>query len=208
MRTSALTPTYAPLPFGQVRADASSATPNLAAKAVAAFDALLHEINPDAARVDLPRMQGLTQWLASLTPDTAHDVLDLRLRRMEQLRAMLADPDWNTDPALRIRIGKLLHYLDQDNGENLIPPDTPVVGMLDDVLLFELAWPIFEAEAEEYRDFCAYRDSEHPDGSADQQRTAWMRDRLAELTLLRHEAEIHDGHYLDVSAPRDGFHVA
>lgn len=211
MRATALTPTYAPLPFGRTPADASPATANAMLstdpKAVARFDALVHELNPDAARVDTVRLEGLTRWLASLTPDAAHEVLEVRLQRMEQLRSMLADPDWDTGPALRMRIEKLLGYLDQAD-DHLIPQDTPIVGLLDDVLLFELAWPIFEAEAEEYRDFCAWRDSEHPSGTGDQQRAAWLRDRLAELALLRHQARVHDGHYVDVRAPDAVFHVA
>lgn len=208
MHTSTLTPAYEPLPFGRTvpAGNTLPGGPVIDPAAVARFDALLHEINPDAARVDADRLQGLTRWLASLTPETAHGVLLLRLRRMDELRSMLADPDWNTGPALRQRIQKLLAYLDQ--GDNLIPQDTPVIGLLDDVLLFELAWPVFEAEAEEYRDFCAWRDSEHPSGNGDQQRAAWLRDRMAELALLRHQARVHAEHYIDVSAPRDVFHVA
>lgn len=211
MSASALTPTYAPLPFGRTPAPPADPpqipVPAVNAQAVARFDALLHELNPDAPRVDAPRLQALTQWLASMPPETARDVLALRLRRVEQLRAMLADPDWDTDEPLRQRIDKLLGYMDREPG--LLPHTAPVVGLLDDVLLFELAWPVFEAEAEEYRDFCAWRDSEHPAGDAGQQRAAWLRDRLAELALLRHMARVHDEHYAtDVRLPERGFHVA
>ncbi len=210
MRTSALTPGYAPLPFGfdyaaDSRHDARLSTPDFSADAVAGFDALLHEINPDALRVNPPRLRALVRWLASLTPRQAHAVIDVRMCRMRQLRGLLDDPDWDVDPAMHARLRKLLDYVDRD--DDLIPDTTPVLGLLDDVLLFELAWPAFDAEAEEYRDFCRYRQVEHPAGDGAQQRDAWVRDCLAELALLRHHARVHDSHYAVGRIPGTVFRV-
>lgn len=162
-------------------------------EAIAQFDALLHEINPDAVRVDPARLQHLMQWLLSLPADATHDVLDGRLQRIEQLRAMLDDPDWDTGDAMRLRLAKLLDYVDRE--DDLIADQEPMIGLLDDVLLLELTWPAFATEAEEYRDFCSYRDNRHPTGSGSEQRAAWVRDRLAELALWRHRGEVRDGRY-------------
>ena len=109
----------------------------------------------------------------TLPDDTASDVLDRRLRRINELRAMLDDPDWDADDATRARLEKLFGYIDRDDG--LISDHEPLLGLLDDVLLIELAWPAFAEEAEEYRDFSAYRSDEHPAGSGGEQRAAWLR---------------------------------
>ena len=161
--------------------------------AIAQFDALLHEINPDAVRVDAGRLQHLMQWLLALPAETAHDVLDRRLQRIEQLRAMLDDVDWDTGDAARLRLVKLLEYVDRE--DDMIADREPMIGQLDDVLLLELAWPAFAAEAEDYSDFCSYRHDRHPTGSGSEQRAAWIRDRLAEIALWRHRLEVRSGHY-------------
>ena len=130
----------------------------------------------------------------TLPDDTASDVLDRRLRRINELRAMLDDPDWDADDATRARLEKLFGYIDRDDG--LISDHEPLLGLLDDVLLIELAWPAFAEEAEEYRDFSAYRSDEHPAGSGGEQRAAWLRDRLAEIGLLQHQLRVNDSHYI------------
>ncbi|WP_147651566.1 hypothetical protein [Vulcaniibacterium gelatinicum] len=216
MRHAVPTPTDDPLPLAQPHASVNTgaampatAPPPVPLRddAIAAFDALLHEIHPDAPRVDQARVQALCRWLVSLPPQAARDVLERRLRRLEELRAMLADPDWNTDPALAARVRKLLAYLDQD--DDLIPDRQPLLGKLDDVLLLELAWPACAVEMEEYGDFRAYRQDEHPAGDGATRRAAWLRDRLAEIALWRHRLRVHTGHYAPSGATfSELFHVA
>lgn len=207
MRLNVPTPTDDPLPLAGASAG-DVPTPTglpLRADAVARFDALLHELNPDAVRVDPERVRALGAWLASLPPHAAQDVLDRRLRRMEELRAMLEDADWDADEAIRVRLRKLFAYLDQD--DDLIPDREPVLGKLDDVLLIELAWPAFATEAEDYRDFNAYRAEAHPIGSGPQQRAAWIRDRLTEIALWQHHLRVNDSHYSYRGHPVEPFHI-
>jgi uncharacterized membrane protein YkvA (DUF1232 family) len=207
MRFSTPIPTDEPLPFARVR-DRTDAMPGgvaLDGEAVARFDALLHELHPDAVRVDPERVQNLCAWLASLPPQSAHDVLDRRLRRMEELRAMLDDDDWDADDAIRLRLHGLIGYIDQV--EDLIPDHEPLLGKLDDVLLIELAWPAFAAEADDYRDFCAYRSEEHPPGNGNEQRQSWIRDRMAEIALWQHNLRVNHSHYSYSGHPREPFHI-
>lgn len=206
MRPSAPTPTDDPLPLASARDDIPvPADLPLRGAAVAQFDALLHELNPDAVRVDPERVQALCVWLASLPPRAAQDVLDHRLHRIEELRAILDDADWDADESIRVRLRKLFAYIDQD--DDLIPDHEPLLGKLDDVLLLELAWPAFASEAEDYRDFSEYRRAEHPDGSGDEQRAAWIRDRLAEIALWQHHLRVNDSHYVYSGHPLEPFHV-
>lgn len=209
MRMPHPTPTANPLPFEHYRggvtddlgAPAGFAEIALSGPAVVQFDNLVHELYPDAARVDQPRLQQLAAWLLSLPEDQARIELEARLKRLDELRAMLDDSAWDSHDAMRMRVNKLLAYIDRE--DDLIPDSLPLLGRLDDVLLIELAWPAFAEEADEYRDFCNYRQTERPSGTPDEQREAWLRDRLAEIELLRRDTRIIDEHFTDDRAPDD-----
>lgn len=211
MRMPHPTPTSEPLPFERDSAlprnrvgyePAMAITP----AAIAAFDALVHELHPDAARVDAARLQRLAGWLAALPASEARRVVDERMQSLLDLRAMAADPAWDSDAAMQARLAKLFAYVDND--QDLIPDKVPLLGLLDDVLLIELTWPAFAAEAEDYRDFCVYRRIEHPSGDDAEQRAAWVRDRIAELSLLQHNARVNDSHYANGRSPEPVFRIA
>lgn len=214
MRMPHPTPTSNPLPYEHFRSGgvtddlgAPAGFPEIALSgpAVARFDDLVHELYADAARVDPERLQQLAAWLLSLPEEQARAELDARLRRVEELRALCDDEGWDCHEATRARIGKLLAYLDRE--EDLIPDRLPLLGQLDDVLLVELAWPAFSAEADEYRDFCEYRQAEQPSGTPAEQRAAWLRDRLAELELLRHNARVGEERFANGRAPEGPLRV-
>ena len=204
MRLSAPTITDDPLPLGP-SSDAPAPTFAIDPTAVVHFDALLHELYPDAVRVDEERIRHLCVWLGSMPLHTAQEVLDRRLRRLEELRAMLADPDWDPADATPARVARLV--ANADHVDDLIPDREPLLGKLDDVLLLELAWPAFAAEAEDYRDFCAYRDEAHPAGTGGEQRAAWIRDRLAEAALWQHHLRVNDRHYSWRGHAEAPFHI-
>ena len=210
MRMFHPTPTAQPLPFdhmysGMGAREDANAIP-LADAAVVQFDQLLHEIHADAPRVDGDRLQQLASWLIRLPSGQAHEVIDSRLQRVQELRALLLDDDWDADEASHARIGKLLAYIDRE--DDLIADRMPLLGQLDDVLLIELAWPAFADDVEDYRDFCAYRRAEHPDGSAQERRAAWVRDRMDELALWQHALWIREQHYAPWNLPRRLFRVS
>lgn len=110
---------------------------------------------------------------------------------------MLDDTDWDADPATRARLAKLFAYLDND--DDLIPDSTPRLGRLDDVLLAELARPAFADEADDYADYCGYREEVHPTGAPEQRRQAWIKDRLAEFAVLRQRVAVRNSRYTKVA---------
>lgn len=175
--------------------------------AVAQFDQLLHQIHPQAHHVDADRIATLARWLQDLPEAQASNVLGERLIRIELLRAMLDDPDWVPGDGSRERIGKLLAYIDHHDGQDLIPNGIPLLGLLDDVLLLELAWPALRIEAEDYRDFCDYREDARPQGNGAQRRDAWIRERLEALALHRHHARVNASHYADSGQPSQPFRI-
>lgn len=213
MRTPHPTPTDHPLPFEQYRGglmDALGAPAGfpeiaLSGPAVARFDELVHDLYADAARVDPERLQQLAAWLLSLPEEQAREELDARLQRMDDLRAVRDDAAWDCSDATRLRINKLLAYVDRE--DDLIPDSLPLLGRLDDILLIELAWPAFAEEANEYLDFCQYRQKERPAGTPEQQREAWLRDRLAEIELLRTKVRMEDEHFADGRTPEGPLRV-
>lgn len=172
---------------------------------IALFDALVHDVHPHAPPVDADRVAQLSRWLLSLPEPDARKVLDERLSRIEELRRMVADPDWDCAGRDRVNVEKMLAYLDQT--ENLIPDRIPLLGKLDDVILLELTWPALSVETDEYEDFCRYREAEHPTGSGPQQRAAWIQDRLAALALVRHQQRVSDTRYAEAGRPSESFHI-
>ncbi|MDI9240498.1 hypothetical protein QLQ15_16460 [Lysobacter sp. LF1] len=203
------TPTAQPLPFDHLYS--GMAAPDLEAiplsdRAVVQFDQLLHEIHADAPRVNNDRLQQLASWLIRQPTDDAHQVIDSRLQRVHELRAMLADPDWDVHDAVRARIDRLLAYIDRE--DDLIADRTPLLGQLDDVLLIELAWPAFAEDVEDYRDYCAYRRLAHPTGDPPERRAAWVRDRMDELALWQHLLWVREQHYAPWNLPTRLFQVS
>lgn len=179
---------------------------HLDATAVGHFDRLLHDIHPGAPHVDADRIATMGRWLQQLPPDHAHAVLDERLSRIERMRTMLDDPDWDCRDTACLRVRKLLAYLDQDR--DLIPDAIPMLGLLDDVILLELAWPAVATEAEDYLDFCRYRSTEQPRGEAEERRKAWVRDRLLALALFQQHARVRAHRYAEVGGPARPFRVS
>ena len=175
--------------------------------AVAQFDQLLHQIHPQAPCVDADRIATLARWLQDLPEAQASNVLGERLARIRLLRAMLNDPDWVPGDGSRERIGKLLAYIDHRGDQDLIPASIPLLGLLDDVLLLELAWPALRIEAEDYRDFCDYREDARPQGDGAQRRNAWIRERLEALALHRHQARVNASHYANSGQPSQPFRI-
>lgn len=210
MRTAKQSPTalpWQPRPDNSLRHHAGSHLLN--PEAVAQFDRYLHRINPQAPQIDADRIATLARWLQDLPEAQAWNVLNDRLSRFELLRAMRNDPDWSAGDDTHRRIDALLAYFDHGDSEQLIPSGIPLLGLLDDVLLLELAWPALQIEAEDYRDFCGFRAAdERPQGSGIKLREAWVRARLEALALHRHHARVNASHYADSGSPSQPFRIS
>lgn len=170
---------------------------------VAGFDALLHQVFPRAPRVRPDQIAQLSRWLLSLPPEQAQAVLGERLDRIDELRALLDDPDWDRESPAARRLRNLLDYIDHDG---LIPNHIPLLGRLDDVVLLELAWPALVDEVEDYRDFRDFRDRAHPDGDGNARREQWIHARLDELAWQQQQRRVSESHYSTLEAA-PGFRV-
>ena len=161
------------------------------------FNFHLHDVHRDAPSVDAGQFAELASWLRSIPAETAEATIAERLARAESLRRMLDDPDWQLPEALRERGLHLLDYLYRF--DDLIPDDQPLLGHLDDALLIELSWPEFEGELRDYQDFCRFCREQRVRGSADERRTAWESDCLAQASTILHRLAVRERGY---SRPR------
>ena len=81
-------------------------------------------------------------------------VLD-RLVTLEQLLAMLHDPEWRLEGRDRARIlDALVYFVDPDD---MIPDKLPGIGYIDDAIMVELIAEELKHEIKAYEDFCAFR---------------------------------------------------
>lgn len=157
------------------------------------YNALLSRLEANAPQVSADQLVTLARRLQDLPGPQAVALLSERLARAEHLRRMLHDSDWDVDADLRERVRLLIAYLHQV--DDLIPDDQPLLGHLDDALLVELAWPAFAGESQDYGDFCRFRASQRPRGSAREQRMAWENACLAEVALLQQRRQVRTRHY-------------
>lgn len=165
----------------------------LADAAVLAFNYHLHDVYRQAPSVDKGQIADLAHWLEALPAETAEATINLRLARAESLRRMLDDPDWSLPEGVAKRGRKLLAYL--RTFDDLIPDDLPLIGHLDDALLIELSWSEFAGEVQDYLDFRRFCAEGRARGSADERRSAWESECLAEASAMLHRQSVRERGY-------------
>jgi hypothetical protein len=165
----------------------------LADAALLEFNIHLHDVYHQAPSVDAGQIADLVHWLESLPTETAQATIHLRLARAESLRCMLDDADWALSPELRQRGIALIDYLHRF--DDLIPDDMPVIGHLDDALLIELSWSEFEGEVADYQDYLRFCGETSVRGTAEDRRTAWESNCLAQANTLLHRQALRERGY-------------
>lgn len=209
MRHPAPIPTDSPLPLPAARhahRRRLAGTVELSPAAIERFNHYLHELHPDAPHVDADAIASVARWLQLQPRHRQQPLLDARLRRLEELRALRHDPDWTLEPAQAQRIDRLLAYA--DDKQDLIPDDLPLVGRLDDALLVELAWPMLAGDLEDYLDFCHYRNELARRGDTRPvHQQDWLLARLEEGALWEQVHRVHARHYVDYGPADRELHV-
>jgi uncharacterized membrane protein YkvA (DUF1232 family) len=95
-----------------------------------------------AAAVDL---------VAAMRRDDLPDFVAERIAKLETMLAMISDADWTLQENERSPILAALAYV--CDPEDLIPDETPGIGMLDDAVMIELAFRELHHELEAYQDY-------------------------------------------------------
>jgi hypothetical protein len=128
-----------------------------------------------------------------------------RLRRAEEVRALLADAGWSTSEDAGGRMRALVGYIDDPNG--LFRDDVPVIGRLDDALLVDIAMDVLRDELDDYAEFRRFRGAEAARlGVADDairvDRAQWQAERDAEVRLEQQLRRVRGASYATGAAER------
>ncbi len=102
-----------------------------------------------------PILRGAENMMAEArAADPPQFVLE-RLVTLEQLLAMLHDPEWRLEGRDRARIlDALAYFVDPDD---MIPDKLPGIGYIDDAIMVELIAEELKHEIKAYEDFCEFR---------------------------------------------------
>jgi uncharacterized membrane protein YkvA (DUF1232 family) len=81
-----------------------------------------------------------------------------RIDRVSRLIAMVQDPEWQLPEPERSRVLDGLAYV--ADAQDLVPDNTPVLGLVDDAIMLELVLRELKHELDGYEEFDAYRRDE------------------------------------------------
>lgn len=125
---------------------------------VAEFNAIIQAVAPGAAAVDATVIAELARGLVGEGGNERMASMMRRLDEARSLESMADDAAWRLPAPDAERIETVMAYLERK--DDLIPDEVPVLGMLDDAVLVELAQRALQREVEDYADFCRFREAE------------------------------------------------
>lgn len=163
------------------------------------FNALAVELNPEMPALSIDQLAGVARRVLRLASAGGESpFVRSRLRRAEEMRALLADAGWRAGDDVARRIGLLIAYIDGSGG--LFPNDVPMIGRLDDALLVDISMDTLRDELEDYAEFRRYRHAEAArlgvaDDATGIDRAQWERERDAELRLEQQLRRVRGQNY-------------
>lgn len=136
--------------------------------------------------------------------------IKVRMRRAGEIRAACNDSMWSVAPELESDLRALLAYLNDPVG--LIADDVPVVGMLDDAILVDIAMDTIRAELDAYASFCRFRSAEaaRQDYAANAitiNRAQWQAERDEEMHLEQQLRRVRSNSYARNDGAERAFRV-
>ncbi|TAH42082.1 MAG: DUF1232 domain-containing protein [Gammaproteobacteria bacterium] len=170
------------------------------------FNALAQSLNAEMPSLSADQLAGVARRVlrtAAMGGDSPF--IRSRLRRAAEMRAMRADTAWRLSEDFQRRIGNLLDYVDDPLG--LIPDKTPVIGLLDDALLVDIAMDVLRDELDGYAEFRRYLEAEAiarhvPVVDLGISRDEWQIAREDELRLEKQLRQVRGSVYASSAAER------
>jgi len=146
---------------------------------MARFNGALHELNPEAPEMTMDQIASAAERALAREPEHSDmpPFVASRMAALARLESMAADADWGASEDLRHKVDVLIRYR-KDTGD-LIPDTRPVVGLLDDAVLVDVALQLLRGELADYEDFCRFRKvaaefAGLPEGAAGFTRAHWL----------------------------------
>jgi hypothetical protein len=120
------------------------------------FNLALRELSPDAPRLTLDQIASAAQraLLRHADGSTPSFVVS-RMAALARLEAMVDDAGWTATTDVRRQVSVLQAY--RHDEYDLIPDSEPVIGLLDDAVLVDVALQLLGSELADYEDFCRFR---------------------------------------------------
>lgn len=168
----------------------------LAPSALREFNALAHALYEHADDFDSARITAAVAIvLHAARSGRSVRFIPSRMARAQALRGMAADADWPLDAAARASIDDLLAYVDR--ADDLIPDGIPLIGLLDDAILVDVALNRLRDELDDYLDFRRYRDERAATGARVEacSRDNWLAARGDELRYTLQRRRVDARHY-------------
>lgn len=123
---------------------------------LARFNRALRDLSPEAPAMSLDQIASAAKRALQRHADGATPpFVQSRMRSLMRLEALAEDGDWEPSLELRRQVRILQAYRLED--ADLIPDDLPVVGLLDDAVLVDVALQLLHDELGNYEDFCRFR---------------------------------------------------
>ncbi|HET8941743.1 MAG TPA: hypothetical protein VFN13_07135 [Rudaea sp.] len=123
------------------------------------FNAIVARFAPNQPGFTLDQIAGSARRvLRAAAKGQESAFIKVRMRRAGEIRAAFQDPKWTMPAELVGDVAALLEYL--DDSDSLIPASVPIVGMLDEAILVDVAMERLRPELDDYAKFCRYRVAE------------------------------------------------
>ena len=120
------------------------------------FNKALRAISPNAPNLTLDQMAAAAQRALDHHRDGATpSFVQSRMAALRRLEGMAADEAWQPSDEARRLVVVLRAY--RDDTDDLIPDAEPVIGLLDDAVLVDVALQLLRDELADYEDFCRFR---------------------------------------------------
>jgi uncharacterized membrane protein YkvA (DUF1232 family) len=120
------------------------------------FNRALHALSPEAPALTLDQIATAGgRALARHADGAVPPFVASRMGALERLQALAADAPWSASPELLRQVDVLVAY--RQERDDLIPDEQPVVGLLDDAVLVDVALQLLRGELADYEDFCRFR---------------------------------------------------
>lgn len=120
------------------------------------FNQALHQLSPEAPGMSMDQIASAAERaLAHHGDGGTPPFVQSRMAALARLEMMAADQAWGTDTELQRQVAVLQQY--RGDTHDLIPDQQPVIGLLDDAVLVDVALQLLRSELGDYEDFCRFR---------------------------------------------------
>lgn len=164
------------------------------------FNHALHRLSPEAPAMTMDQIATAAERALARHGDGAiPPFVQSRMAALARLETMAADPAWDAKVELRRQVAVLQEY--RRDTDDLIPDEQPVIGLLDDAVLVDVALQLLRCELADYEDFCRFRRVAAEFAGMSEDETGLTREHWLEAMMQAHV------NLAKVDAPREARYV-